>query len=428
MLLIAKNLLFRNKRYWFYLAKKKLTGTLVLVGFFNCLSIAQNNLVPNGSFETYSTCPIGTLGEINKAIPWFQPNYPYAGAGGSSDYYNFCAGYDCSSFKQCPRTGTGMAGIALFTYPTLYNTDYWREYIEVGLTDTLKAGRNYCIKYHVNMLDNSCYPIKQIQAVLTNDSLLYNDSNYGYIQGVIPISEPDSIIKDSIGWTEIKETFFASGGERFITLGNFANGSSVSYESICGSISGTSYPGYYYFDDISIYEQPQVFAGNDTLIPPGDSVQLGITGRPDIIYSWSPTTGLNNPNVPNPLAAPSTSITYVLTVTDTNQLACNSVLYDTVSVEVGYVGINENMNIFQTGKLYPNPASTSCLYEINLPSLQGGRAVLCDLIGRQLQTEPLKVGENRIIMNLSDYTNGIYLYKIIINGNTVDYKKLIIQR
>ncbi|CAN5315767.1 hypothetical protein BH10BAC1_BH10BAC1_20580 [soil metagenome] len=52
---------------------------------FTCNLFGQNNLVPNGSFENYSSCPTGIFGQINRATPWFQPNYPYAGSGGSSD-------------------------------------------------------------------------------------------------------------------------------------------------------------------------------------------------------------------------------------------------------------------------------------------------------------------------------------------------------
>ncbi len=35
-------------------------------------------------------------------------------------------------------------------------------------------------------------------------------------------------------------------------------------------------------------------------------------------YSWSPANSLSNPNLPNPVANPSTSTTYTVTVTDAN--------------------------------------------------------------------------------------------------------------
>ena len=46
---------------------------------------AQVNLVPNGDFETYNSCPTGAS-QITKAIPWFQPFTPQS----STDYFNIC--------------------------------------------------------------------------------------------------------------------------------------------------------------------------------------------------------------------------------------------------------------------------------------------------------------------------------------------------
>lgn len=53
-----------------------------------------------------------------------------------------------------------------------------------------------------------------------------------------------------------------------------------------------------------------VDAGNDATICNGDSTQLNATGG--LIYSWTPTTGLSNPNIANPKAAPTTTTTYTV--------------------------------------------------------------------------------------------------------------------
>ena len=58
------------------------------------------------------------------------------------------------------------------------------------------------------------------------------------------------------------------------------------------------------------------FAPKDTLICPGESVQLSASGG--VSYSWSPAAGLSNPNIANPLATPVTSTDYVLTTTFAN--------------------------------------------------------------------------------------------------------------
>ena len=55
-------------------------------------------------------------------------------------------------------------------------------------------------------------------------------------------------------------------------------------------------------------------AGPDVAICSGESVQL--QGSGGSIYSWSPSTGLSNANIPNPFASPASTTTYTLTVKD----------------------------------------------------------------------------------------------------------------
>jgi len=56
-------------------------------------------------------------------------------------------------------------------------------------------------------------------------------------------------------------------------------------------------------------------AGPDRSTCDNDPVQLGVPPEPGRVYSWSPVTGLSNPNISNPIATPSVSTTYTLTVT-----------------------------------------------------------------------------------------------------------------
>lgn len=68
---------------------------------------------------------------------------------------------------------------------------------------------------------------------------------------------------------------------------------------------------------IEVFATPLANAGPDKFVLEGGVVQLtpvlfsGIT----VTYSWSPATGLNDPNSPDPLASPTDDITYTLTIT-----------------------------------------------------------------------------------------------------------------
>jgi gliding motility-associated-like protein len=65
-----------------------------------------------------------------------------------------------------------------------------------------------------------------------------------------------------------------------------------------------------------VYALPIVNAGNDTSISRGDEVQLNAYDPAGISYSWSPVDGLSSSAIPNPIARPLDTTTYILTMTD----------------------------------------------------------------------------------------------------------------
>jgi hypothetical protein len=79
-------------------------------------------------------------------------------------------------------------------------------------------------------------------------------------------------------------------------------------------------------------EQPLVlgFAGDDVTITAGEAVEIGATPIPTYSYFWYPETGLSDPNAANPVAYPTDTTMYILTVG--TQDTCVS--KDTVMVNV----------------------------------------------------------------------------------------------
>ncbi len=67
---------------------------------------------------------------------------------------------------------------------------------------------------------------------------------------------------------------------------------------------------------VSVMENTGISAGNDVTICDGNIVQLNAFGGSN--YTWSPTTGLNNPNIANPIATPTTTTTYTVTGVSAN--------------------------------------------------------------------------------------------------------------
>ncbi|HEY0676849.1 MAG TPA: PKD domain-containing protein [Chitinophagaceae bacterium] len=55
------------------------------------------------------------------------------------------------------------------------------------------------------------------------------------------------------------------------------------------------------FRPFRIYDN-KAFAGRDTVVAKGEPVQLNAKGGKDVLYNWSPSTGLNNSEIENPVA------------------------------------------------------------------------------------------------------------------------------
>ncbi|HEY8402384.1 MAG TPA: hypothetical protein VIK89_14045, partial [Cytophagaceae bacterium] len=71
-------------------------------------------------------------------------------------------------------------------------------------------------------------------------------------------------------------------------------------------------------DDVTITVNPLPVAeaGPDATICEGNNTPLNASGG--VSYSWSPASGLSNPNIANPIASPLTTTNYTVTVTDVN--------------------------------------------------------------------------------------------------------------
>src|SRR6185436_19566661 len=80
-------------------------------------------------------------------------------------------------------------------------------------------------------------------------------------------------------------------------------------------------------------------AGSDQAICSGNSVTIGTTALSGYTYSWSPTTGLNDPNLAQPTATPTSTTTYTLTMTPTN-------LFVNGDFESGFTGFQTDYGTF----------------------------------------------------------------------------------
>jgi hypothetical protein len=250
---------------------------------FNNLSGQPQNLVPNGGFELYDTCPT-TTSNIGLAFPWFgaqcgynpNPPYNYLCGSASTDFYHFCSGippYFIGSTilsYQYPRTGGGMAGAGIVFIPN----NEGREYLEVTLQEQLKVNKKYCGSFYVNTPRIGGTMVSGIGLVFTQDTLL-QQGFFNMFNVPASIQSPiDEVITDSVGWTCIKGIYQAQGNEIMMTVGSFLPWDSMEYIAIYPPPLDYGY-AYYFFDDFSVVELPDFnLTQSKDSICAGDSVLL----------------------------------------------------------------------------------------------------------------------------------------------------------
>ncbi|AMM50686.1 hypothetical protein TH61_05150 [Rufibacter sp. DG15C] len=82
-------------------------------------------------------------------------------------------------------------------------------------------------------------------------------------------------------------------------------------------------------DVVKVTVNPAAYAGPDVTVCAGNGVQLQASGG--LTYAWTPSTGLSNPSIANPIASPSATTTYTVTVTNENNVCIKT---DQVKVTV----------------------------------------------------------------------------------------------
>lgn len=86
------------------------------------------------------------------------------------------------------------------------------------------------------------------------------------------------------------------------------------------------------------------------------------------------------------------------------------------------------VTIDNVGIMYPNPTSDGAVYETELEENETGALEIYDVIGNKISSYVLVPGENKVSVSTTDIYSGIYLYKIIINGQLEVTNKLAVTK
>ena len=231
-----------------------------------CLgSVMSQNLVENPSFEAFLECPdhLGNFGEDLKY--WSVPTL------GTTDYFNSCSlsmGVPVNFMgEQTAKFGEGYLGFYM------YAPEDYREYIQGELKEPLKKGITYTLSFYISLAENSDHVVRDFDVLLSSkpigikikkgltkwqlSKIEGNSFTYIEIMG-------DEFINDEKAWTKISTTFLATGGEQFITIGNFKNNASTRRQKLVKekNVNGA----YYFLDMVYVGEGIQAYALDETHI------------------------------------------------------------------------------------------------------------------------------------------------------------------
>ena len=233
---------------------------------------SQFNMVPNPSFEYYIECPrdfsaVEPAGSNYPSIrDWVRPTV------GSSDYYHACASE--ASLLNVPnnfaghieaKDGLGYCGIFVFSgNDTLMNIEDYREYLQVRLLSPMVAGNDYCVGFYVrpagyNSSSNEqvFYATHRLGAHLSTSAIeAFSKPGVGEVLPYTPQVVASGMVSDTSQWTRIVGTYTATGGEQWITIGNFFKDSLTHPLVLLWGDKGTLryHDSYYFVDQVSVYE------------------------------------------------------------------------------------------------------------------------------------------------------------------------------
>lgn len=409
---IHKNLLLQGKTILY----KQYYFLIILLVSNLSVFYSQVNYVSNPSFEYLISPPPPNF--VTKIQFWNALDTTKLGAAGL--YYNAPntpVGY-CLA-----RTGTNFIRQTLHCTPGTCQYNNSRQYPRNRLKSVLMAGTQYCVKMYVSLQDVCPMAIDALQIYfgdISLDTIKYCNSPLTYLSP--QISNTLGIVGDTSNWVEIKNTFTASGNEKYLVIGCFITDAAIT-RTATGVASGDW--SEYFIDDVSVIDfNLPAFAGPDKNINLGDSAFIGRPPEIGLECTWA--TGTTTIGTGGGLwVKPTGTGTFSYVVT---QNICGNIKTDTVNVNVSPGLVSENELFANSVSVYPQPAkdvvtiSLSNYYESSI------EIKIYDLNGRLIKSEEGIVKNGQVTFNTTELNNAVYSLQFINHTGQIANKRLVIAR
>jgi hypothetical protein len=230
--------------------------------------LMAQNLAPNPSFETITSCPPGNSGiSGGYAPPWNRP----PGSITTPDLFHSCGtvGINCNNINVPGNNYGGVSaafdGVAYAGILTYYTAcPNCREYIHAPLVSAMVAGNTYDVRMRVKLAPLSRYATDRFGIHLSNTAP-NQPSNQPIL--LTPTWQYPGVHADKTNWVLMKFSYVAAGGEAYITAGNFYNNASTTitdFGSSAGLCALVTSGNIYYID--SIYVGTTILDQNEILL------------------------------------------------------------------------------------------------------------------------------------------------------------------
>jgi hypothetical protein len=245
---------------------------------------AQQNLVPNPSFEDTVACPKGA-GQLWRTLSWQN-----VGGDGAFSLYHGCASLSCGvpanrSGWQQAREGSAYADIVLAHNNHTLSFHAESNFLGVPMTGILDSGHRYMVEFYLSLMDSVRFAGRNIGVYFSNNvpvNISWSHSaKIVHLLSLTPqVRYEGDFLTDKENWIRIHGDFIAEGGENYMTIGNFDgyfNSDTLNiYEGGVHPTVGYWEVAAYYIDDVSVVE--------DTSYHVGIGDQLAIANEQLTIY------------------------------------------------------------------------------------------------------------------------------------------------
>ncbi len=221
------------------------------------IATAQN-LVPNPSFEDTTACGQYPAGDyeymLGLARPWFSPNRA------TPDIYDCDLDRSCGqpmdpdelqSVFQLAYDGERLSGAFHWYGPGVPSDQDTREYLMTRLLAPLAAGQSYEVSLHYSRAEGYGLAIDRIGVHLGFDSISVDETGVLDVAPQVLLRDPlNTYLAEGVEWVQLVDTFIASGGEEWMTIGTFDGSDAVNGTDLLPG-SGSNF-AYYYVDQVSV--------------------------------------------------------------------------------------------------------------------------------------------------------------------------------